>query len=218
MAVNLFDMLVQILQIRPELVNEYVAQGPIYQLFYLFFFPMLFIVLLIYVIMGRFSDNRGLSILVGIAVLAFIILNGWYTFFAYLSRFWIFILVVIGLFWMWFYHKEKGPAEVRRSKAVSASLGGIGQQITGRLYRKVMGVEKELEEEVERSIEAIKATNTDVSFTEAKAAAERSLAKYREAIDIAGTSKVASRYRELEDKLRKAIKEQSKKLHIKKVG
>jgi hypothetical protein len=217
MAVDLFDMLVQILQISPTLANEYAAQGPIYQLFYLFFFPMVFIILLIYIIMRRFSDNRGLSILVGVAVLAFIILQGWYTFFAYLSRFWIAILVILGFIWTFFYHKEKKAAEGGKGRAVSA-FGGLGSQITKRLYSKAVGVEKELEHEVERGIKAVESSTTDVSFTEAKAAAETALMKYRESIDIAGTSKFASRYNEFEKKLNKAIEEQRKKLHIKKMA
>jgi len=205
MAVDLFDMLVQILQISPTLVNEYQAQGPIYQLFYLFFFPMVFIVLLIYVIMRRFSDNRGLSVLVGIAVLAFIILNKWYTFFAYLSRFWIFILVVIGFILMWFYHKEKGPAETGKGRAVGR-MGGLGGQITKRLYKKAMGIEKELEGEVERAINAVERSRGGVETTEAIRLANDAMLKYREAIDIAGTSKFASKYRKYEKRLQDAIK------------
>jgi uncharacterized membrane protein YhaH (DUF805 family) len=206
MAVDLFDMLVQILQISPTLVNEYQAQGTIYQLFYLFFFPMVFIVLLIYVIMRRFSDNRGLSILVGIAVLAFIILNGWYTFFAYLSRFWIILLVIIGFVLMWFYHKEKGPAETGKGRAVSTTFGGLGGQITKRLYSKAMGIEKELEGEVERAINAVERSRGGVETTEAIRIANDAMLKYREAIDIAGTSKFASKYRKYEKKLQNAIK------------
>jgi len=214
MAVDLFDMLVQILQITPQLVNEYQAQGPIYQLFYLFFFPMVFIVLLIYIIMRRFSDNRGISVLVGIAVLAFIVLQGWYTFFAYISRFWIFIVVILGFIWTFFYHREKKAAEGGKGRAFGR---GIGSQISGRLYRKAIGVEKEMEDEVRRGIRAVESSTTDVSFTEAKAAAETALMKYRESIDIAGT-KVGSKYEKFEKELEKAIKDQRKKLHIRKMA
>lgn len=214
MAVDLFDMLVQILQISPALVNEYAAQGPIYQLFYLFFFPMVFIVILVWMIMERFSKHRGLSILIGIAVLAFIVLNGWYNFFAYLSRFWIIIVVIIGAFMAFFSfrgRKEGGGA------ATKGRMGGIGSQLTKRLYRKAIGIEKELEDEVRRGIKAVEASNNDVSFTESKAAAETALVKYREAIDIAGT-KVGSKYNDFEKNLEKVIEKQRKKLHIKKMA
>jgi len=213
MAVDLFDMLVQTLQISPQLVSEYAAQGPIYQLFYLFFFPMVFIVILVWMIMDRFSSHRGLSILVGIAVLAFIILNGWYNFFAYLSRFWILIVVIIGAFMAFFSFRGKREG----GAATKGRMGGIGGQLSKRLYRKAIGVEKELEDEVVRGIETVKSSTGDVSFTEAKAAAETALMKYRESIDIAGT-KVGSKYNKFEKNLQDAIEKQRKKLHIKKIA
>lgn len=213
MAIDLFQYLVEILQISPQLVNEYSAQGPIYSLFYLFFFPMVFIIILVYAIMSRFSEHRGISILVGIAILAFIILQGWYNFFVYISRFWIILIVILGAFLAFFFHREKkgGSGEVTRSR-----LGGVGKQITGRLYRKAIGIEKELEKEVQRGIVAVESSNTDVSFTEAKAAAETALMKYREAIDIAGTK--AGRYNEFEKELHKVIERQRKKIHVKKMA
>ncbi|NIO23014.1 MAG: hypothetical protein GTN38_03240 [Candidatus Aenigmarchaeota archaeon] len=212
MAVDLFDMLVQILQISPTLVNEYATQGPIYQLFYLFFFPMVFIIILVWMIMERFSRHRGLSILVGIAVLAFIILNGWYNFFAYLSRFWLIIVIILGAIWAFFSFKGKkegGPAAKGR-------MGGLERQITGRLYRKAVGVEKELEREVERAINAVERSRGGVETTEAIRIANDTMLKYREAVDIAGIGKFSTKYRKFEERLHKAIKKHS--IDMKKVG
>ena len=214
MAVDIFQMLIEILKISPQLVQEYSAQGPIYQLFYLFFFPMVFIVILVWMVMERFSKHRGLSILIGIAVLAFIILQGWYSFFAYLSRFWILIVVIIAAFMAFFSFrgkKEEGGLARKR-------IAGVGSQIMGRVYRKAVGIERDLEKEVERAIEAIKSSNTDVSFTEAKGAAEAALMRYREAIDLAGLKGPANRYKEFEEKLQEAIEKQRKKLHIKRIA
>ncbi len=213
MAVDILQLLVEILQISPQLVNEYSSQGPIYQLFYLFFFPMVFIVILVWMVMERFSRHRGLSILIGIAVLAFIILQGWYSFFAYLSRFWILIVVIIAAFMAFFSFRGKKEGGVTKGR----TIGGIGGQIAGRLYRKAIGLEKELEDEVGRAVEQIKSSNTDVSFSEAVARAEGALAKYREAIDIAGT-KPGSKYKKFEKDIQEAIKKQRKKLHIRKVA
>jgi uncharacterized membrane protein YhaH (DUF805 family) len=218
MAVDLFDMLVQILQISPTLANEYAAQGPIYQLFYLFFFPMVFIVLLIYIIMRRFSDNRGLSILVGVAVLAFIILQGWYTFFAYLSRFWILILVILGFIWTFFYHKEKKAGEGGKGRTVS-TFDRLGQQLMGRAYRDLTGVTKEIEGKVERAIEAVKGSSDTVEFSENRTSAEVMLEEYRRSIELAGTTKgLKNRYPEFEKKLAEAITHAKKKGHVKKMA
>ncbi len=123
MAVDILQLLVEILQISPQLVNEYSSQGPIYQLFYLFFFPMVFIVILVWMVMERFSRHRGLSILIGIAVLAFIILQGWYSFFAYLSRFWILIVVIIAAFMAFFSFRGKKEGGTVKGRAVAASSG-----------------------------------------------------------------------------------------------
>jgi len=142
MAVDIFQMLIQILQISPQLVNEYSAQGPIYQLFYLFFFPMVFIVILVWMVMERFSKHRGLSILIGIAVLAFIILQGWYSFFAYLSRFWILIVVIIAAFMAFFSFRGKKEGGVTKTRAIAGILpsgGGFGREIMKVALKKVSG-------------------------------------------------------------------------------
>ncbi|NIO22001.1 MAG: hypothetical protein GTN76_15040 [Candidatus Aenigmarchaeota archaeon] len=168
--------------------------------------------------MRRFSDNRGLSVLVGIAVLAFIILNGWYTFFAYLSRFWIFLLVVIGFILMWFYHKEKGPAETGKGRAVSMPFDGIGRKAAERLWKKVAGVEKDLEDVVLRAIEAVEGSSNSVEFSENRGAAEIALAEYRRAIELAGIKGPANKYNEFKKMLNEAIKKKGKKFDVKKVG
>ncbi|NIO19278.1 MAG: hypothetical protein GTN76_00650 [Candidatus Aenigmarchaeota archaeon] len=88
--------------------------------------------------MERFSKHRGLSILIGIAVLAFIILNGWYNFFAYLSRFWIVIVVIIGVFMAFF--SFRGKRAGGGGGAIAGAGGrGFGSKVLEVAWKKITG-------------------------------------------------------------------------------
>jgi len=120
MATDIFQLLVDILKISPQLVNEYAVQGPLYQIFYLFFFPALFIIVFIF-ILSRIvmPEHKGLRLLIALAVYAFIILQGYYNFFVYISEFWLIILIILGF--IWFIIGRRGGEGVR-----GKVLGGKG--------------------------------------------------------------------------------------------
>lgn len=148
--VNILDILVNIL-CRPE--NAYNCQRFIQsypnifeQLIYFLFFPMVFIILFVYFLSDAVSENhKGLRILVGVGVFIFIILQGWYHIFLYVSKFWFFSIIILGGLFV-FIHKMgvRGGAEERGQTATK----------TGLLPKAVKKFEKELRREDQRELEA----------------------------------------------------------------
>ncbi|MEE9323654.1 MAG: hypothetical protein V3U72_03840 [Candidatus Aenigmarchaeota archaeon] len=122
MATDIFQWLVDILQISSQLVNEYAVQGPLYQIFYLFFFPTLFIIVFIYILTSRWmGEHKGLQILIAVAVYAFIIFQGMYNWFVFLSQYWIIGLIILGFIWLVFRPRGGGGAQ---GKTLGAAAGG----------------------------------------------------------------------------------------------
>jgi hypothetical protein len=98
---DIFQMLVDILKITPQQVSEYASQGPLYQMFYLFIFPTIFVVVFIYILSYRIMRfHHGLRVLLAAAVYAFIILQGYYNWFVMLSKFWFFGLIFLGFIFL----------------------------------------------------------------------------------------------------------------------
>jgi hypothetical protein len=98
---DIIDILVNILKIDPQLVSQYAPQGPMYQMFYLFIFPTLFIIVFVYVLSRRVMERHtGLRILIAVAIYIFIILQGYYNWFVYLSKFWLFGLIFLGFVYL----------------------------------------------------------------------------------------------------------------------
>ena len=150
---DVLSILVEILKIDQSLVSEYAAQGPIYQIFFLLFFPMLFIALLVWIIANKWIQHKAFTLLIEVAVFAFIILQGWYNWFVYLSKFWLFLLVFLGVLWFFFGRKKLGaggqPAGVR-TKTLFGELKGkakkiVTDELTGSLKVEVHAIEKQLD-------------------------------------------------------------------------
>jgi hypothetical protein len=98
---DIFEMLVDILKINQNLVYEYSSQGALYQLFYLILFPTLFIVIFIWILSNKvMSQHKGLRLLLAVGVYAFIILQGYYSWFVMFSKYWLFGLIVLGFLYM----------------------------------------------------------------------------------------------------------------------
>lgn len=77
------------------------AYQPMEGIFYAVFFPIVFIVIFIYIISGTVGAfTRGIRILVAMAVLAFIIIQGYYYYFILMSKMWLFVIIFLGVLWM----------------------------------------------------------------------------------------------------------------------
>ena len=100
----LLDIVIEVLKINCSVVQCSGYASEIEALFYLLFFPAVFIILLVYVVSGVILEKAGgkegaLRLLIGVTMVAFVIFQGWYTFFVSLSKiWWILVVGIVGLF------------------------------------------------------------------------------------------------------------------------
>ncbi|MEM7819905.1 MAG: hypothetical protein QXD48_03695 [Candidatus Aenigmatarchaeota archaeon] len=113
------------------------------------FIPTVFILLLIYMILGRlFSLTLGaqvkLRVLVGVAIYLFILTSGYYKIFAYLAGpYFIFLIFILGLFYFIFSHfgaRGEGGGHYPESRKPDESILKIGE-----IDREIEDTMKELE-------------------------------------------------------------------------
>ena len=144
MATTVMDFLIEILRISPQTVSQYSNVTPIEQMFYLIFFPTLFILIFIYILTTRWmSEHAGFRILVAVAVYAFIIFQGYYDWFVMASKFWLFMLVILGA--VWFVFRPKAPEGGGGAKG-KALGGGIMDDLKRRFKGEITGEFKQREE------------------------------------------------------------------------
>jgi hypothetical protein len=158
MAVDIFQMLVDIFRISPSMVSQYASATPLEQWFYLFFFPTLFIIILIYILVSHWmSEHRGLSILLAIAVYAFIIFQGFYSWFVFLSPYWLILLLVLGGIWLFFRPRGGGGASGMTSgkKGKGGKLLGFLEDVTGKKFNpaQIAKLHKMIERDMKRLLE-----------------------------------------------------------------
>lgn len=152
MLPDILNFLADILRIDYQTLNQYSLYTPIEQMFYLFFFPTLFIIILIYILVHHYmSEHKGLSILLAGAVYAFIIFQGLYKWFIFLSKYWLIGLVILGLLWMFFRPRGGGTAAPQGGAKAKAVAGASG--MTGTMKRALSFTKGE-EQELIREIEA----------------------------------------------------------------
>lgn len=101
----LLDVVIQVLNINCSVVQCSGYSSDIEALFYVLFFPTVFIILFVYIVTGaiisRMDGKPGaLRILISVALYAFIIFEGFYSLFASLSRVWWLLLVTLVGLWI----------------------------------------------------------------------------------------------------------------------
>lgn len=161
---DLMQILADILQITPQQVSEYAAQGPLYQIFYLIFFPTLFIIFLIFIIFRIVSTSKKIGFLVAVAVYAFIVLQGYYQFFVTMSKYWLFGLLVLGFIYMLLLKFRPGA---EGAKAKSFSGGGVInflEDMTGKKLNpaQVMKLSGRIDRDVKKLVESKKALEENI--------------------------------------------------------
>jgi hypothetical protein len=142
------DLIVQFFRIDPTVAGKYASAGPIYQIFFLLFLPSLFVILFIWILTSRgpIAIHKGFKMLVSIAIYAFLILmpmqsqTSFYNWFVVLSEFWIFLLIILGVFYMvWARGGTKGGYAVQSGGQASSRgfFETLGGGMVNRLKRDV---------------------------------------------------------------------------------
>ncbi len=136
-----------------NLFNQYTFK-PMEGLFYVVFFPILFIILFIFILSSSVSPNRGFRALLSIGVFAFIILQGWYYFFAMIGELWLYLLIFLGFIWMLVHtfvgrrSDQSGGAKGRSGEGggmLAGIMGDAGKRLKVQLTSELGDNEKRLE-------------------------------------------------------------------------
>lgn len=126
MATDILQMLADILKISPQVMNQYASASPLEQLFYLLFFPMVFVIVFIYILTSRWMyEHKGLRILIAVAAMAFIVLQGFYNYFVIFSQWWFVGLLVLGVFWFLFGRRPPAGGGAAQGFTSNKKGGGI---------------------------------------------------------------------------------------------
>jgi hypothetical protein len=190
-----------------NLFNQY-AYKPLEGLFYVVFFPIVFILLFIFILSSSVSPNRGFRLLISVAVFAFIIFQGWYYMFARLSEFWLFLLILLGLLWM-LVHTFVGRGG-GNGRAQARSFGdGFGSKLMGRAWKRVSGQEQALVKAIEADLELLsKMSPQDKEVGEVSGRIYQQLRQLREFTTVGGIdvgnsyNKLLRRYHDIMRKMK----------------
>ena len=169
MAIDIMNILMQYLCPTSNAMNAcqsfvqasyHQVVPPLGPLFYFFLFPSVFLIVFIYILTQAFpgvGNNRGLRLLVAIAVFIFIIINGFYPLFLWLSDIWFIAIVIIGLIWF-FIKGQLGKGGGKGGGMPSVGAGGstgILSQIGRRVVKEAKGEIKRLEGEVDLKLKEL---------------------------------------------------------------
>jgi hypothetical protein len=166
MALEIMQTLVEILCPTPtsaSACNTFInAQShqvvqPLGPLIYFLFFPVVFLILLIYigtgvVLRGNVVTVRGLRLLLSIAVLVAIVIQGFYPIMLWLSDLWFLVLPFIFIFYFIVRHRG-GPGGGGANPGV-----GVGALSFQRGVRKLLGAEKKDAESIRAQIQVLRDT------------------------------------------------------------
>lgn len=146
---DVITIIAELLKISPNLIDKYTQQGPIYGAFFLIFFPTLFLLIFVYLIGTRFMKHKAFSLLISVAVYAFIVLQGFYSWFVILAEYWIFLLIFLGVFYFLFKRNEGGGGGQVGKRGIFTSLG---EKTADRLWKGASGQEKDLVTTIESQL------------------------------------------------------------------
>lgn len=147
---DLIEMLIEILRINCSVVDCYYP-NQIEAMFNLFFFPTVFILLIIYLILNYVLDEvrGGLRLLIAIVLYAVIVLNGLMTWFIPLSKFWWLVLILVFgalIFFKRIIFKDQDKAGKGGFGAFAA--GGVGGYLAGKMTRSFNDDEKDMKKAI----------------------------------------------------------------------
>lgn len=162
-----------------QLFTQY-AYKPLEGLIYLVFFPTVFIILLIYLIVNRITARKGLNFLLGIAFYAFIIMQGWYGLVAQFGTAWYMLIIILLGVWAVFrtFFPQRGEGGGVRQRITTFSK--FGGELGKRAWSRMSGQEKDLAKRIERRLHALeKMDPKDYSFGKIVADAQADLSELR---------------------------------------
>ena len=139
---DLLSMIIQFLNINCSFIECY-QNNPLEAVFYLVFFPTVFIILFIYIISNVLVKGdgvkgpQGLRILVSVAIYMFIVIGGWYSLFVVVSKIWWLVIILLAGFWIFVRHYFGGSSKGSGGMP-SAIITGIKKELSEKMLDKFL--------------------------------------------------------------------------------
>ena len=124
---NVIDIAAEFLRIDPNLVQGAMSEGVINGIFHLFFFPTVFLILFVMILVEKIglTHRKDFNLLLTVAIYSFIIMGGYYSTFVWLSEWWMYLLLVLGAYYLITYHRNHGGGS---GGAGSKNMPGFGNK------------------------------------------------------------------------------------------
>ena len=156
------DVVIQVLNINCSVVQCSGYASEIEALFYVLFFPTVFIILFVYIVTGAIISKIGgaqgaFRILISVALYAFIIFEGFYSTFASLSRVWWLLLVTLVGLWLFIRQFIHGGGNSGGSpmSGFKGKRSGSSVQLSQRFLSKLSGNVKKKKVAIEQSMKEL---------------------------------------------------------------
>lgn len=194
------------------------AYKPMEGIFYAVFFPIVFILLFVYIVSGAVGALRakGFRILIAVAVFAFIILEGWYHFFLVIGRLWLYVIIFLGFIWVLIHtFTGRGGGEGGNAKARTGG-GSIGGALTKRIKNQMTGKVNSVKNALERALVVAEGIIGRVNHGDTQAyrgisaaimSVEEALKAYREIVSVEGFT--GGDYKQMEERANEIIQKLS---------
>lgn len=148
---SILDILIQILKIDCSVAQCYYP-NEIEAMFYLFFFPTVFIILFIYILTNFIFRGggtvKGIRMLIAIGIYAFIVFEGLYTSVVAISHlWWLLTIILVGLF-AFIRHLFTGGGEGGGGHMPGIGGGALGGWVKGRMKDVVTEDRDDLQKEI----------------------------------------------------------------------
>ena len=126
---------------------------PASQIVFFLFFPVVFLIIFVYILGSGIAgsvNNPKLSVLISVAIFAFIVFQGWYHIFLNISKFWFFAVIILGGFYV--VVNRMGPASGGGGGNTTRHLAGLVDFAKGGVKRKLAGKEKAKKTQIEQTM------------------------------------------------------------------
>ena len=133
---DIIEIAAEFLKIDQATVSNAMNQGVIQGIFHLFFFPSVFLIMFVMILMNRRGTGRkDLDLLITVSIYAFILMSGYYKYFVWMSTYWLYLLIFLGAIYVVTHHTSK-----QGGGSGGKQMPGIGRSATG--FGKVMNLAK----------------------------------------------------------------------------
>ena len=171
------DIVIDILKINCSVAQCSGYANEFEALFFLLFFPTVFIILFVYIVseavVGRVTSgntNRGLKIMIAVALFAYIVMAGYYTLFVSLSGLWWILLATLAGLWIVIHRFVKGSGGGSPMPGMGSRKGkagrGLGGLLTEQTQRTLSGDEKDLEKEIRDSFNELEGIFNEIEHSD----------------------------------------------------